>query len=466
MYKQYHPYKLILIVSDFLVTFLMILIAEHLRPLLPGEYVSPPLMVPHYSIYIFAPFLLHVLFALTGVYDYKRIPNLPAQITRLTFSYTLAIWVFAGILFFTFRDTSRLLVIYFSSLNYMALVAIRYLVWKQLKKKHNRVDAAAVLIIGVGERARELAKMISQELSAVFKLVGFADFEAPGNVDLPAPFLGTAEDLPQIVREKKVEVVIISQEGTKTSQLELLVRELVGLPIRIFLAPDFVQLALVEAEVDQIGNMVLIGIREPVIHGGKRFSKRIMDIAISVVLFLLTWPLLIVIWVAVRIDSRGPAIFAAPRIGEGGKLFKMYKFRTMFTGSENLQQAVAQTDENGQTIYKTRDDPRITRVGKFLRETSLDELPQMFNVLKGEMSWVGPRPEQPFITEGYETWQWQRVLVPPGVTGWWQISGRSDLPMHLNTNYDVYYVRNYSILLDLKILFRTVFEVLKGKGAY
>jgi exopolysaccharide biosynthesis polyprenyl glycosylphosphotransferase len=466
VYKQYHPYKLILIVSDFLVTFLMILIAEHLRPMLPGEHVSPLLMVPHYSIYIFAPFLLHVLFVLTGVYDYKRIPNLSAQITRLTFSYTLAIWVFAGILFFTFRDTSRLLVIYFSSLNYMALVAIRYLVWKRLKKKHNRVDASAVLIIGVGERAQELAKMISQELGAVFKLVGFADFEAPGNVDLPGPFLGTANDLPQVVREKKVEVVIISQEGTKTAQLELLVRELVGLPIRIFLAPDFVQLALVEAEVDQIGNMILIGIREPVIQGGKRFSKRIMDIALSVVLFLLTWPILIVIWVAVRIDSRGPAIFAAPRIGEGGKLFKMYKFRTMFTGSEKLQQAVAQTDENGQTIYKIRDDPRITRVGKFLRQTSLDELPQMFNVLKGEMSWVGPRPEQPFITEGYETWQWQRVLVPPGVTGWWQISGRSDLPMHLNTNYDIYYVRNYSILLDLKILFRTVFEVLKGKGAY
>ncbi len=189
-------------------------------------------------------------------------------------------------------------------------------------------------------------------------------------MDLPAPFLGRAEDLPQIVREKKVEVVIISQEGTKTSQLELLVRELVGLPIRIFLAPDFVQLALVEAEVDQIGNMVLIGIREPVIQGGKRFSKRIMDIALSVVLFLLTWPLLIVIWVAVKVDSRGPAIFAAPRIGEGGKLFKMYKFRTMFTGSEKLQQAVAQTDENGQKIYKIRDDPTNHQSGKNL-ETNL-----------------------------------------------------------------------------------------------
>jgi lipopolysaccharide/colanic/teichoic acid biosynthesis glycosyltransferase len=138
----------------------------------------------------------------------------------------------------------------------------------------------------------------------------------------------------------------------------------------------------------------------------------------------------------------------------------------MYVGSENMQQAVTQNDQNGQKIYKVKDDPRVTAVGSLLRRSSLDELPQMFNVLKGDMSWVGPRPEQPFITKDYETWQWQRVLVPPGVTGWWQVSGRSNLPMHLNTNYDVYYVRNYSIFLDLRILFRTVFEVLKGRGAY
>jgi lipopolysaccharide/colanic/teichoic acid biosynthesis glycosyltransferase len=143
----------------------------------------------------------------------------------------------------------------------------------------------------------------------------------------------------------------------------------------------------------------------------------------------------------------------------------MYKFRTMVLGSDKLQGATG-TDDQGRKIYKIRDDPRITRVGKWLRRTSLDELPQLFNVLKGEMSWVGPRPEQPFITEEYESWQWQRVLVPPGVTGWWQISGRSDLPMHLNTNYDIYYVRNYSIFLDIKILLLTISQVLKGRGSY
>jgi lipopolysaccharide/colanic/teichoic acid biosynthesis glycosyltransferase len=123
-------------------------------------------------------------------------------------------------------------------------------------------------------------------------------------------------------------------------------------------------------------------------------------------------------------------------------------------------------DAFGEKVYKLKDDPRTTRVGRWIRRTSLDELPQIFNVLKGDMSCVGPRPEQPFITQLYDHWQWQRVSVPPGVTGWWQVSGRADLPMHRNTEYDVYYVKNYSILLDLKILFKTVIAIIKAKGAF
>lgn len=466
MYKQFHAYKIALIVADFWITLATLLVAEHFRPFLPGQEVELSFLIQNYSIYFFCPFFFHVLFSLTGVYDYKSMPRLSGQITRLTFSYSLAVWMFGGLLFFTFRETSRLLVIYFTFINFIALIAIRYVFWSVLKKRRNRNHAASVLIIGIDDTTNLLAKTISEELGSVYNLVGFVDFEVPENSELPSRFLGTIRNLPEIVRENEVEVIIIAKTDCPRGYLESLVQDLIRLPVRIYLAPDYIQFALVEAEVEQIGNMALIGIREPVIQGGKRFSKRIMDIAISIVLLLLTWPLLIVIWITIKIDSKGPAIFAAPRIGLGGKTFKMYKFRTMFVGSENLQQSVTQIDERGRKIYKVKDDPRITKIGRWLRQTSLDELPQLFNVLKGEMSWVGPRPEQPFITKEYENWQWQRVLVPPGVTGWWQVSGRSDLPMHLNTNYDIYYVRNYSIFLDIKILLRTVIEVLKGKGAY
>jgi exopolysaccharide biosynthesis polyprenyl glycosylphosphotransferase len=466
MFKQYHKYKLALIIADFWITMIMLWVTEYFRPFLPGQQVEYPFIIPHYSLYFFTPFLFHVLFALTGVYNYKRMPNLSMQITRLTFSYSLGVWVFAGLLFFTFRDTSRLLVIYFSAINFIALVAVRYIFWRLLNRKHPRTDGTRLLIVGSGNNATLLARSISEELGSVFKLVGFVHFEAPDNIELPVPFLGTIRDLKRIIKENKVDVLVITLSDPYKDRVESLVTDLFRLPVRIYLAPDYVQLALVEAEVEKLGNTVLIGIREPVITGGKRFSKRIMDIGISVILILLTWPILIVIWIAVKIDSPGPGIFVASRVGEGGKIFGMYKFRTMFERAEELQASVTQTNDQGQKVYKINEDPRVTRVGKWLRRTSLDELPQLFNVLKGEMSWVGPRPEQPFITEEYESWQWQRVLVPPGVTGWWQVSGRSDLPMHLNTHYDVYYVRNYSIFLDIKILLRTIFEVLKGTGSY
>jgi lipopolysaccharide/colanic/teichoic acid biosynthesis glycosyltransferase len=138
----------------------------------------------------------------------------------------------------------------------------------------------------------------------------------------------------------------------------------------------------------------------------------------------------------------------------------------MVQNAERLLHRVEKIDGNGNLIHKSKDDPRVTRIGRFLRKTSLDELPQFINVLKGEMSVVGPRPELPYLVEKYNPWQHIRFTVPPGITGWWQVSGRSDCPMHLNTEKDIFYIKNYSFWLDLKILFRTVWVVLYGNGAF
>jgi lipopolysaccharide/colanic/teichoic acid biosynthesis glycosyltransferase len=154
------------------------------------------------------------------------------------------------------------------------------------------------------------------------------------------------------------------------------------------------------------------------------------------------------------------------RIGENGKRFKMIKFRSMYQDADKRWAEVARRDAEGNLIHKCAKDPRITRTGQRLRRTSLDELPQLFNVLRGEMSLVGPRPEMPYIAAEYKSWQWQRFRVPPGMTGWWQVNGRSDKPMHLHTEDDLYYVQNYSFWLDLHILFKTVVVVFRGQGAY
>jgi lipopolysaccharide/colanic/teichoic acid biosynthesis glycosyltransferase len=176
-------------------------------------------------------------------------------------------------------------------------------------------------------------------------------------------------------------------------------------------------------------------------------------------------PLMGVIAIAILLDDHGPVLFRQKRVGVNGHPFTMYKFRTMRPDAEILQFQVNRYDE-GNLIHKHRNDPRVTRVGRFLRHFSLDELPQFINVLIGNMSLVGPRPELPYLVENYQDWQRKRFTVPQGVTGWWQIHGRSDKPMHLHTEDDLYYVQNYSLWLDIQILVRTVWTILRGKGAY
>jgi lipopolysaccharide/colanic/teichoic acid biosynthesis glycosyltransferase len=144
----------------------------------------------------------------------------------------------------------------------------------------------------------------------------------------------------------------------------------------------------------------------------------------------------------------------------------MYKFRSMVKDADQRLAEVIRHDDNGNLIHKTPYDPRVTRVGRFLRRTSFDELPNLFNVLRGEMSLVGPRPELPILVEQYEPWQRKRFAVPQGMTGWWQVNGRSDKPMHLHTEDDLYYVQHYSLFLDIKIIIKTVWVALRGKGAY
>jgi lipopolysaccharide/colanic/teichoic acid biosynthesis glycosyltransferase len=194
--------------------------------------------------------------------------------------------------------------------------------------------------------------------------------------------------------------------------------------------------------------------------------KRAFDLVITALVLPPALLLMGVIAIAIRLEGPGPIIFIQTRVGENGKLFGTYKFRTMVPNAEKLRHLVEHYDEQGNLIHKIANDPRVTRVGRLLRRRSLDELPQLFNILLGEMSWVGPRPELPYLVEQYQPWQRRRFAVPPGLTGWWQVNGRSDKPMHLHTEDDLYYVQNYSLMLDILILFKTIGTVLRGKGAF
>jgi lipopolysaccharide/colanic/teichoic acid biosynthesis glycosyltransferase len=196
-----------------------------------------------------------------------------------------------------------------------------------------------------------------------------------------------------------------------------------------------------------------------------RIAKRVLDI----ILTLLFLPLLLIVMalvaIAVYLDNPGPVLFNQLRTGKGGKRFKMYKFRTMVTNAEELKEKLAHLNELTPPDFKITDDPRVTRVGRILRKTSLDELPQVFNVLKGEMSLVGPRPTS-FAGNTYSFWQTERLEILPGITGLWQVSGRSDVDFDDRARLDIQYIEQQSLWLDLNILFRTVATVISQRGAY
>ena len=220
-------------------------------------------------------------------------------------------------------------------------------------------------------------------------------------------------------------------------------------------AANMLYVIVKQAAVDEIIGLPVIAFRGSVMTPAQLLVKRIVDLIGGTILGLLLALPAMIFALIIRLDSPGASLFAHERVGQNGRVFQMLKFRTMFANSEPYAEA-----PGDQT------DPRITRFGRFLRRTSLDEIPQVLNVLKGEMSLVGPRPEMPFIVDSYKQWQKARLRVKPGLTGLWQVAGRKNLPLHFNLEYDFYYVKNQSLTLDAEILIRTVPAVIIGRGAY
>jgi exopolysaccharide biosynthesis polyprenyl glycosylphosphotransferase len=278
--------------------------------------------------------------------------------------------------------------------------------------------------------------------------------------------LGTLRDAAQIVQDYNIQEVIVALPLQAHQRAKELVADLRRAPTNIRIIPDYFDLAYIKAGIEEFGGMPLVNLREPALDEFQRLTKRIFDLAVASISLLLAAPLMLLVAILIKLDSPGPVFFKQERVGENGRLFYMRKFRSMVQDAEKRASEVARRDEQGNLIHKWYDDPRVTRVGQFIRRTSMDELPQLFNVLKGEMSLIGPRPEMPWVLDEYEPWQYQRFAVPQGITGWWQVNGRSDKPMHMHTEEDLYYIKNYSLGLDMLILWKTVGVVLKRKGAY
>ncbi|GAB4161313.1 MAG: sugar transferase [Candidatus Promineifilaceae bacterium] len=450
-------------------TLLALIIAVEVRPDLPAipflQPTSPEIQLP-LLLYVAVPLLWFVVFLLASLYDPRRIYRLVDEMQALVLGTGFASLCFAGLLYlsFDFRGISRWLFLIFVLLDFVLLAAWRLIARLLFRLSDARPPAQRVLIVGAGEEGQQVARMIERYDWMGLNLVGFLDDPAQGSSHLP--ILGGIDDIKEVIQTHQVQDVIMALPQGKYHQVNRLVVTLHDLPVNVRMVPDYFTLSLYRGQAENFGGLPMINLRDPALNDVQRLVKRLLDLSLATMSLILAWPLLGLIALAIKLDSRGPIIFRQQRVGENGQLFTMYKFRSMIVGAEKLQQQVNEVNGAGQIIHKKADDPRITRVGAILRRTSLDELPQLFNVLKGEMSMVGPRPELPWLAAQYEPWQRKRFSVPQGITGWWQVNGRSDKPMHLHTEDDLYYVQNYSLWMDIYILLKTLWVVLRGKGAY
>lgn len=463
-------YVLFLAVADLALTCISLFLASQARLVLPwGTRLTEKMVQLPPLVYLAAIVIWGGVFVLLSVYDQRRTLRVVDEAQVVTLAVGLATLVFAGLLYLTFRDIPRLLFLYFVIANVALLLLLRVALRIGFRFAGSRqLQEVRVLIVGAGKVGRQVAQRMNELRWTGLTPVGFVDDDsAKWNMLIEdIPVLGRLVDAIRVVKELSIDEVVFALPLRAHRPLEDLVIALQTEPVRVRVVPDFFDLTIFRATIEDFGGMPLIGLRDPAIDGYNRLIKRAFDLALASCSFLLVSPLMLLIAAAIRVDSPGPALFRQQRVGENGRLFTMLKFRSMVVDAEKRRSEVVQTAGDGTVVHKQVNDPRVTRVGRFLRRTSLDELPQLFNVLRGDMSLVGPRPELPFLVERYEPWQRQRFAVPPGMTGWWQVNGRSERLMHLHTEDDLYYIRNYSPLLDLQILWRTVGVVVRGRGAY
>ncbi|MBK8076646.1 MAG: sugar transferase [Kineosporiaceae bacterium] len=325
-----------------------------------------------------------------------------------------------------------------------------------------------VVVVGLERSVDELITRLSRQPDGGVEVVAACLRSAKGETVAGVPVAGTPDEAQAIVRRHHAHAILITAwSEIGEDDLRRLSWDLEGSGIQLFVAPRLTEVAVPRMHLQTIGGVPLLSVDEPEFTGLRRVAKGGLDMILASVALVLLAPVMIAVAIAVRIDSRGPVFFRQERVGKDSRPFKMTKFRSMYVDAEErLAQLTHLNEHGGGPLFKMKDDPRVTRVGAFLRKYSLDELPQLFDVLCRTMSVVGPRPPLAREVAAYEKDVHRRLLVKPGITGLWQVSGRSDLTWEESVRLDLGYVENWSLGLDLSIIARTVVAVLARRGAY
>ena len=461
---------LLFVVFDYIAILLAEKMAFGLHDLY-GLLMGTSYHVPDAYLYFWIPLVFIAFLAISQTYT-KMQPILET-VRQIFYAVLYALITCIVALYFMEASilTSRLYVVLFGCLALFNVYAVRYVLMKLLKVTQTFVKP--VIIIGAGKTAELVLQFFEGDLGYRYRVVGLLD-DNPISEMLPQKFLllGTVSDAEEIIRDSGVQTVIITAPGMDSARLEKLVTKIQPLVRDILFVPDLMMLPLGHVGVEPFytEKVFMLSIRNNLARRRNRLAKRIFDLVATVVGGLLILPILLILAVLVGIDNKGRIIFAHRRVGRKGKLFPCYKFQSMVPDAqERLEEYLAKNPtarEEWEESFKLANDPRVTKLGGFLRKTSLDELPQLLNVLMGDMSLVGPRPIVTKEIERYGDYIREYYMVPPGITGMWQVNGRSDTTYEERVAMDTWYVRNWSVWIDLVYLFKTVKTVFTGKGAY
>jgi exopolysaccharide biosynthesis polyprenyl glycosylphosphotransferase len=442
--------------------------AELLRPLLDGipflKSIPEQIDLPPGIFIIFA--LIWVgIFSAFAIYDGRKYLRAVDEYAMLTLASLIATGAMAGFLYLSYRQISRALFLIF-----VMIVYLLFLAWRGIARLgfHMRRDwpdtPRRVLIVGAGPLGIRIGEQIQKAHIENIQCVGYVDDE---KLDKTSPdLLGKFQDIRTIVQGTAITDVVIALPYSIYQRMNEVVNLTTDLPVKVWVALGFFDLALYKTDIEDFAGVPMLDLRAPALSEYQRLVKRGFDLFFGTLATLLALPIMALIYLVIWVFNGRPVFFVQKRVGENGRIFEVYKFRTMVKNADQIKIDVERTDADGNLIHKSVDDPRVTGIGRFLRRFSLDEFPQLFNVIRGTMSLVGPRPELPYLVEKYQAWQRKRFAVQPGMTGWWQINGRSERTMHLHTEDDLYYINNYSLWLDIQILIRTIWTVLLGKGAF
>ena len=368
-------------------------------------------------------------------------------------------------------STSRLFVGLLWSFSFLYITSFRYF-FKKVLEKYN-VLQIPVLIIGAGKTAEILVQGITKDAGLGYHILGFLeDKPVESKVFGKYQVLGTFQDAERVIQETGVKNIFIAAPGMEQEKLISLVYRVQPLVKNLAIIPNLIGIPMGGIEVESLFNekLMLLRVKNNLARPFNRFLKTVFDYTLTILGTIAISPILAIIAVWIYKDSPGPVIFKHTRIGKDGKAFPCYKFRSMCVDAkEKLEELLANDEEaraEWERDFKLKNDPRITKSGAFLRKTSLDELPQIFNVLRGEMSLVGPRPIIQEELERYGEHAADYLMVKPGITGMWQVSGRSDIDYQERVALDSWYVHNWSVWIDVMLLWRTIKVVASKKGAY